>query len=85
MTNLVKCEDNEKKQRKETLRDVGDKQYQRAMKIAENWPTLEVVDAKFQGRSSLHFKAKYAADSLLVVLQLLARVPLLLGLSFSWS
>lgn len=39
--------------RKQALADLSEKDYRQAVKVAENFPTLEVVDAKFQGRHSL--------------------------------
>lgn len=37
------------KERKEILKDLAPKEYEHAIKIAENWPTLEIIDARFQG------------------------------------
>ena len=39
----------DEKQRKEILRDLSDKEYSLALRVAQNFPTLEVVSAKFQG------------------------------------
>lgn len=36
--------------RKEILKDLSPKEYEHAVKIAENWPTLEIIDARFQGK-----------------------------------
>jgi translocation protein SEC63 len=36
-------------ERKEVLRDLSTKEYEHTVKIAENWPTLEIIDARFQG------------------------------------
>ena len=41
------------KERKEILKDLGPKEYEHTVKIAENWPTLEIIDAKFQGEWTL--------------------------------
>lgn len=38
--------------KREILRDLGDKKVERIERVAQNWPTLEVVDAKFQGKSA---------------------------------
>lgn len=37
-------------ERKEILKDLSPKEYEHAVKIAENWPTLEIIDARFQGQ-----------------------------------
>lgn len=44
---FVKMSDAE---RKATLKDLAPKEYEHAVKVAENWPTLEIIDARFQGR-----------------------------------
>lgn len=49
-TTFVKCGDEAQQERKAILQDNGEKAYTHAVKIAENWPTLEVVDAKFKGQ-----------------------------------
>lgn len=36
--------------RKQALADMSDKDYRQTVRVAENFPTLEVVDAKFQGK-----------------------------------
>jgi preprotein translocase subunit Sec63 len=44
-------------ERKEVLKDLPPKQYEQAVKVAENWPTLEIIDARFQGKFACLGKA----------------------------
>ena len=66
--------------RKQALADMSDKDYRQAVRVAENFPVLEVVDAKFQGLFHLE-RALY--QILTFGLQLLERKSSLQDLSFS--
>jgi len=52
----------EGEQKKTILKDLGEKELDKAERIAASWPTLEVIDAKFQG-TFLHSEAIFQCMS----------------------
>jgi len=48
ITNIPSFVKHDAEKRKQILQDLAPKELQNTVKIAEDWPTLEVIDAKFQ-------------------------------------